>query len=319
MVDAMVQAVAGAERLVLTTPDVDGDSIGSLVGLYRAVVGHWPNKRVRVLAPERIPARYAGLVEGVPFEDARAAVEPCDLAIVVDGSRDRLGPLTRHFEASARTGMIDHHKSSDPASVDVSLVDSTASSTTELVLRLCDGWGITLNADLAAPLFAGLVFDTSIFRYRLTTPRALRAAARMLETGIDHARIVEEVLLQQSEAKARLRAKVIDRMQVVAGGRLAWSSLRLDERDGVETGGFVDDLVFVEGVEVGLLVLEKSTTATKVSLRSRGGVDVAQVAQRLSQRGGGHARAAGATVLGGMDDVAARAVAAVEAALASGA
>lgn len=317
MVDAMVQAVAAAERLVLTTPDVDGDSVGSLVGLYRAIVSHWPGKRVRVLAPEAIPARYAGLTAGVPFETPSAAVEPSDLAIVVDGSPDRLGPLARHFEAAARTGMVDHHKSSDPSSVDVALVDSTAASTTELVLRLCDGWGIALNAELAAPLFAGLVFDTSIFRYRLTTPRALRAAARMLETGIDHARIVEEVLLQQSEAKARLRARVIDRMQVTAGGRLAWSSLRLDERDGIETGGFVDDLVFVEGVEVGLLVLEKSASATKVSLRSRGGVDVAQVAQSLSQRGGGHARAAGATVLGGLEEVAGRAVAAVEAALAA--
>ena len=64
----------------------------------------------------------------------------------------------------------------------------------------------------------------------------------------------------------------------------------------------MDDLVFVEGVEVGALLVEKKDGSVKVSLRSRGGVDVADVARRCSPLGGGHPRAAGVTLPGGLSE-----------------
>ncbi len=293
---ALSRAVVGAASVLLTTPDLDGDSVGSIVALHRAISRRWPEKSLRVVVPEASPARYRSLTEGVAFVRAGGPVEAVDLALVVDGGPERLGAAAPHFAAARVRGMIDHHRSSDVSVVDVALLDWAAASTTELVLQLCDRWGVSLDRSLAAPLFAGLAFDTSVFRYRLTSPRALRAAARLLETGIDHAGIVEQVLLQQSEGKARLRARVIDRMHLEASGRLAWSHVAASESAGVDTGGLVDDLVFIEGVEVGLLFVERGPERVKLSLRSRGGVDVASLAQTLSPRGGGHARAAGATV-----------------------
>ena len=160
-----------------------------------------------------------------------------------------------------------------------------------------------------------MVFDTSIFRYRLTRPQTLRGAARLLETGIDHARIVEDVLLQQKADKVRLKGRMIDKMQLDAGGRFAWAALTAEEVNGAETGGLVDDLVFVEGVEVGALLVGRGDGTVKLSLRSRGGVDVSAVARTCNPQGGGHTRAAGALFRCPLDEASARAVRIVEDAL----
>lgn len=312
---SLTSAVAQARSILLTGPlDLDGDAVGAIVALGIAIARRWPEKQVRVVTDEALPGRYRFLeVPEARFEQAAAvAVAPVDLAVVLDGDCARLGAASAHFQAARVRAQIDHHKSSDPRKVDVAFLDAGAASTTQLVLELCDHWGVALDAALAAPIFAGLAFDTSVFRYRLTTPRTMRAAARLLETGIDHASIVERVLLEQSVGKAKLRGLVVGRLALAVEGRLAWSWLSAAEGEGVDTGGLVDDLVFLEGVEVGALLMERDGGVVKLSLRSRGGLDVSLLARSLSERGGGHARAAGATVDGSLGEVAARLVAAAE-------
>ena len=129
-----------------------------------------------------------------------------------------------------------------------------------------------------------------------------------METGIDHAQLVERVLLDQPLSKVRLRGRMLDRLQVALSGRVVWAALTEAECDGIETGGLVDDLVFIEGTEVGMLLVERPGGRVKLSLRSRGGIDCAQVAQAMTASGGGHARAAGATLEGPVESVALRAI-----------
>jgi phosphoesterase RecJ-like protein len=295
----LTRALAGARTVLLTAPlDLDGDAVGAVLALERAIRTRWPAIEVRIVTDEAVPSRYM-FMAGAREKFERAAEvppEPVDLAIVCDGDPGRLGAATAHYSAARARGQVDHHKSSDPKKVDVSLIDPEAASTTELVLQLCDHWGVALDAELAAPIYAGLVFDTNVFRYRLTRPLTLRAAARLMETGIDHALIVERVLLDQPLSKALLRGRMLARMQTVLDGRLAWAVLTQEETDTVETGGLVDDLVFIEGVEVAALLMERGDRHVKLSLRSRGGVDVSALAKRLAPKGGGHARAAGATL-----------------------
>ncbi len=310
--------VARARRIMLTGPlDLDGDAVGAIVALARALRRRWSHAQVQVITDEALPARYAFLAgDDVVFERPEAVEAPFDLAIVLDGDSRRLGQASAAFEAATVRAQIDHHRSSNPEWVDVAFLDTAAASTTELVLQLLDWWGVPLDASLAAPIFAGLVFDTSIFRYRLTRPPALRAAARLLETGIDHAGIVEQVLLEQSEAKIRLRGQMITAIQRAAEGRLAWSVLPPGAQVDADVGGLVDDLVFIEGVAVGALLSERPDGRFKISLRSKGAVDVSRVAQAIDPSGGGHQRAAGVNVEGPVDRAAARLLAAVEAALA---
>jgi phosphoesterase RecJ-like protein len=315
MIHHLTQRLADARSVLLIGPlDLDGDAVGAMVALGLAIRRRWPTCSVDLLADEQLPARYRFLER--PEQSFRRAVDtptrPADLALVLDGDPGRLGAAQAHYAAARARGLVDHHKTADPGAVDVAFLDPEAASTTELVLQLCDHWGVALDAALAAPIYAGLVFDTHVFRYRLTRPPTLRAAARLMETGIDHAWLVERVLLDQPLDKVRLRGRMLDRLEVALDGRMAWATL--DERScaGVETGGLVDDLVFIEGVEVGLLLLQRSGGKVKLSLRSRGGVDCAEVAQALTASGGGHARAAGATVAGHVRAVADRVIAEVE-------
>ena len=310
----LTRALDSAQRVLVTAPmDLDGDAVGAMLSVRRALRARWPAISVCCAAGEPLPARYAFLpdAECIVGPQADALNGHFDVAIIVDGDTGRLGAVSAAFERAAVRVQIDHHKTADPAAVDVALVDSEAASTTELVLQLCDAWGVALEPQLAAQIYTGLVFDTHVFRYRLTRPPTLRAAARLMETGIDHAAIVERVLLDQPLGKVRLRGRMLDRLQCSAEGRLAWATLTETECRDVETGGLVDDLVFIEGVEVGLLVMQRAGGRCKVSLRSKGAVDCAHLAQSLSPRGGGHARAAGATVELSADEVVARVAEAV--------
>ena len=189
---------------------------------------------------------------------------------------------TPHYESALQTAIIDHHKSSADAACDVTFHDPVAASTTEMVLRIVDLWEAELSREIASSIYAGLIFDTSVFRYGHTDAGTLRIAARLVEKGIDHRRIVEKVLFEQRIDKVRLRGRMISDMRVEANGQYAWACLSAADVNGTETGGLVDDLVFVEGVEVGALLVENSDGRVKVSLRSRGGVDVADLAQRCA-------------------------------------
>jgi bifunctional oligoribonuclease and PAP phosphatase NrnA len=312
----LTSKVMGAGSVRLLTPDLDGDSVGALAALAMGIRQRWPAVAVSVVVPEPMPARYGFLMGDVPFAEADGAPGRADLCVVVDGAPGRLGPLLPWFETAACRAILDHHRSSKASDADVSLIDRGAASTTLLVLELLDHWGVRLDRGMASAIWAGLIFDTSLFRYKLSSPRALRAAARLLEVGIDHAGVAERVLLQQSEGKARLRALVIDRMAVSCSGALAMTCLSAADVGGAESGGLTDELVFIEGVEVGALVMDRGDDRVKVSLRSRGRVDVSAVGAGLSEAGGGHARAAGATVRGAsMAEVAARVESLVGAAL----
>ncbi len=315
MPHAITRAVSAARVILLTAPDLDGDAVGAIAALARAITLRWPGRRVIIGVDEPLPERYRSLADADLFHVAPDLPDaPIDLALVLDGDPSRLKAVAPFYQGARLRGLVDHHKSSVHADVDAPFLDPTCSSTAEMVLRLCDHWGVPLDRQLAEGIWAGMTFDTSVFRYRLTRPATLRAAARLLETGIDHARIVEQVLLSQSADKVRLRGVMISRMHI--DGRLAWAALDAATVDGTETGGLVDDLVFIEGVEVGALIVDRGDGRVKISLRSRGAVDVSLVARGLSPRGGGHARAAGATLHTPLEAAARATVAAARSALA---
>ncbi len=298
MFEELQALVADAESVFLTaTVGLDPDAVGAIVALRAILLHRRPELRVYIDTDEAVPVGHQFMHAGIPWGETPPG--PVDLAFVVDGGAERVGSVEPIFAAARRRVQIDHHVSSDGRGVDLALLDGAAASTTELLLDLADEWQVPLDHDLAQAIYAGMVFDTGGFRYRLVSPRTLRGAARLLEQGIDHAAIVERVLLEQSEARLRLRARMIETLQV--GGGVA--SAVIAQTGGVETGGLVDDLVFLEGVEVGVLVTAKGAGRAKVSLRSRGGVNVSEVAKTLAPTGGGHARASGATVEGSVEAV----------------
>ncbi len=186
------------------------------------------------------------------------------------------------------------------------LVDPTAAATGELVAELAHqlDWPIPLEA--ARALYVALVTDTGGFRFSNTRPHTLRMAADLLEAGVDPEQIYLDVYAGSPEGRPRLLADVLQTLVVEVPPGLAWVTVPPGalERHGVDPDdldGVVEHARSIRGVRLALLFREMSGGRIKVSFRSVGDVDVAELARRFG--GGGHAKAAGAAISGTMAEV----------------
>lgn len=245
-----------------------------------------------------------------------------DLLVLSDcASAERVGAVaTRHPEMfrSLPRIVIDHHASNDGAG-DADWIDPAAAATCELVALLAVRLGIALDADdgaLATTLMAGVVMDTATFAHPNATPRTLAVAAALVEAGAPLSDISRRLYRTKPDTQLRLFGRVLDRLQATADRRVIWSTLRL--ADLTETGaipahseGIIDLLAQSETAEVAMLLKEQPDGTTRLSVRTRsGGVDATALTELFG--GGGHARAAGASIEAPLAEASARAVDAAE-------
>lgn len=306
----LLENVRASGSVLLTGPEgPDGDSIGACLALRRLLGTLAPGVRVDVAGTPG--PRYAWLPDAdrmVP--DAR--VGAYDGVVVLDGDKKRLYPeVARAFAGARWTGIVDHHRSTEVDGYDVPYLDPAAESTCGMVDALRRAWGLPLDRALGEQLYTGIIFDTGGFRYSNTGPSTHRLAAELLETGIDHARIMLKVLVERRPSALRLLARMLAEAEFLAGGRLALATCTLQIRADVGAGdgdleGVVDMLQHVEGVDLAVVVVEKGPDRVKLSLRSSGRVDVAALAKSLDAGGGGHAKAAGVALRAPVGEVVAR-------------
>lgn len=295
----LVRALGRAERVLLTGPvPPDGDSLGACLALAKILSHHGIDARVAGV----VPWRYAWM-PGAEQILPDPAVEPDWPAVVVlDGDRHRLSaPVTAAFEAAAQTALIDHHASTRPEGYDLAWLEPGAESTCGMLFRALPDWGVPLDEALATLLYTGLAFDTGGFRYANTDPHTHQIAAQLLSVGVPHAQICATILAERRPAELEATGWILSRVRYALGGGLCLGHAPLDlsERHALAPGdlqGVVELLVHQVGVEVAALLIERAPGEVKVSLRSRGQVDVSRIAQRLSATGGGHTRAAGAVL-----------------------
>ncbi|RYG48380.1 bifunctional oligoribonuclease/PAP phosphatase NrnA, partial [bacterium] len=278
------------------------------LGIQNEVVNHHaPPRNLRWLP-------QVGRIRQEPVEEKH------DLGIILDlDSIGRLGSTGEFFRACDRLVVIDHHVP-DQAPGDLRIVDTSAPATAVILTRLLNDLGAKITPDMATCLLTGIVTDTGSFRFRNTTPEALHLAAQLIEYGGDIVRVSEEIFQRKSLAGQRLLGRVLDSMRLTAGGRIAWSTINaLDfEIAGAsdeDTEGFVNELLFVETVQMAAVLREPKPGKIRCSLRSRGLYDVAAVARAFG--GGGHINAAGCTLDMEMADAEAAIVAKLERCLAS--
>lgn len=311
--------IESSARILLTGPqDPDGDSIGACLALQRAIRA-MTSARVEVAGEAGF--RYAWLPgAGEMVRDERVA-GPYDLAIVLDGDRHRLSPpVDAAFRGAATTAIIDHHDTTSDQGYSLALIDREAESTCGMVMRLMDDWQLSLDKAFAQQLYVGVIFDTGGFRYSNTEASTHRMAARLLDQGIDHSAIAIRVLMEQRRAGMLLRARVLDTATFHAGGAVVLGCVpaKTAEELGArraDVEGIVDPMVYVQGCEVAVLLIERGPEQIKLSLRSRGRVNVAAIARALHPSGGGHQKAAGVLVHQPLEQVRSRVIEALEAAV----
>ncbi len=302
---AVGQRILGARRaLVASHENPDADTLGAALGV--AAIIERNGGTAALICADPVPSLY----DFLPGMDrVRTGPDPAfdpDLLVVCDcGSLDRLGELgVRHADLFDRLPrvIVDHHASNTAAGA-TDWVDPAAAATCEMVTLLAVRLGIPLDANggaMATVLMAGLVMDTSTFAHPNVTPRTLAIAAALVEAGAPLAEISRRLYRSKPDAQLRLFGRVLDRLESTAGGRIVSSFLR--DVDLVETGtlsahseGIIDLLSQAEDADVAILFKEAGPDVTRVSVRTRdGGVDATQLTGAFG--GGGHARAAGASL-----------------------
>jgi phosphoesterase RecJ-like protein len=299
------RAIADARHaLIATHENPDADTLGAALGIATIVEHH--GGRATLLSTDPVPQLY-GFLRGMDrFVQDPAPDGGYDLLVVCDcGSLERLGEVRdRHralFERLPRV-LVDHHASNtDGGPAD--WVDPTAAATCELVALLAVQLDVPLESgdgDMAAALMAGIVMDTSTFAHPNATPRTLAVSAALVAAGAPLSDISRRLYRSKPDGQLRLFGRVLDRLEIAGGGSIVYSSL--DAADHEATGtlsahseGLVELLAQSETAEVAILFKEAGPASTRVSVRTKpGGVDATELTGAFG--GGGHARAAGATV-----------------------
>lgn len=306
-----VDIVNSSNSFVLTSHTrADCDAVGSELGM--ALVLESLGKQVRIINADAPPTHIAfldrsGKVEvlgdGATADDAHAA----DVHMVLDTSAwGQLGDMAEVIRTSpAKRVVVDHHLSSDDLNATL-FKDTTAEATGRLVLEAAERMAVKITPQIAEPLFAAIATDTGWFRFSSVTEATFQALAKLVAAGASPPNMFAELFERNTMARVKLHGRIMERMQTTSAGRVAFSSA--DEEDFTETEALVSDtedvvnrLLSVEGVKVAVLFVWMNQTHTKVSLRSREEFDVRQVAEEFG--GGGHAKAAGVRIPGGIADV----------------
>ncbi|HEU0236865.1 MAG TPA: DHH family phosphoesterase [Candidatus Limnocylindrales bacterium] len=302
--DRVVETIRSARRvLAVGHENPDADTLGATLAVGR-LVEHLGGVATSVCT-DPIPPLY-GFLPGV--EAFRTDPDPAvdyDLVVVSDcGTLDRIGDVRRRhaalFDRVARV-VIDHHASNDAAGP-TDWIDPASAATCEMVALLATRLGVPLDEGggaLAASLMAGIVMDTATFAHPNATPRTLLVSAALVEAGAPLSDISRRLYRTKPDSQLRLFGRVLDRLESADDGRIVWSTLLGSDLDATGTSGphsegIIDLLAQAEAAEVAILFKEQESV-TRISVRTRpGGVDATVLTGRFG--GGGHARAAGATL-----------------------
>ncbi len=241
---------------------------------------------------------HDALVEPKRFPKSAEVAVTCDSA-----SMDRLGGLAGLVMKAREVIWLDHHVS-NPGLGTIPVIDPHASSTAEIAYRLIRRMGGEMPAGAAQCLYAGLVTDTGRFQFEAVTAGTLRLAAELREYPFDHARLSQALYEDNRLAYLRLLGTALHRAVHDPEADLVWTWVSQDDlkQAGVqpnETDDLIDVLRTARDADVAALVKQQRDGRFKVSMRSRGGHDLAAAAARFG--GGGHRLAAGYTSVDGLD------------------
>lgn len=291
---------AADSALLVAHVNPDADALGSTLATAMALEALGVDAQVSFPDdPFEVPLALRFL----PRQDLIVAPEqaiPADLVMSMDASSgDRIGRLLAVGESAPAFIAVDHHASFVPFAPMVH-ADATRPATGLLALEIIDALGVDLTPDMALCLYAAISSDTGSFRFASTTPESMRAAARLMETGIDFAGAAKAMFDTKSRDFLRLQAEVMGDLEVLTAGGVAVAVIRVSRQDRDRHGiaftqveSLIDAVRTVEGVEVAVVLKQDDHGLWRVSSRSLGAVDVGRAC--TSQGGGGHVMAAGFT------------------------
>lgn len=295
------EAIAAADEVAVTCHvSPDGDALGSALALAHAARAAGKHSVVSFGSPFEIPPTLGFLDMSPVVPPDRFPPAPSCLVVFDAGSIDRLAELGSSATRAGTIVVVDHHKSTTGEFGDIHVVDPEAAASAQLCTYLLDALGWPIDERIARCLLTGIVTDTGRFQYSATDGEVLRVAARLLDTGVRPEVIGQGIYESVPFGYLKASAAVLGRAVLEPDLGLIWSYLDADDlaRSGVrlsDVDGLIDDVRIAREAGVAAL-LKQVAGGWKVSLRSRGAVDVGAIAERHG--GGGHHNAAGFTMAG---------------------
>jgi phosphoesterase RecJ-like protein len=301
MLSQVVELIETKRRFAITSHiRPDGDSLGSSLGLcwlLRAL-----EKDAEVIMRDPVPHAYqqlpgAGCVRVTPSVDC--AYDAVFVIECSDITRPGLIDLEKQFVVN-----IDHHSTTALFGT-INWIDSTASAVGEMIYNLCKATGVRVTKEIAECVYTALITDTGSFHYSNTTERTFKVASELVRTGVKPAKTAEAVFASYPWSRIQLMGDVLSTARRDPSGKVACmrQSLEMQQRAAAsdeDTDGFVNYPLTVAGVEAVALLKESAPQTYRTSLRSKGDVNVARVAEIFG--GGGHRNAAGCTLTGPWDE-----------------
>ena len=296
------QEILKRRRFVLTSHvRPDGDAIGSQLAMAHAL--RHLGKEVRIVNRDAAPPPLQVFPGVRDIEIAERVDDPGDCVIVMES-----GNLSRTGVAGLEGGFIiniDHHVGNTMFGA-VNWFDLSAAACGEMVFDLVRDLGVPLTHDIAVHVYVAILTDTGSFHYSNITPRTFEISRLCVEAGVDPAAVASSVFDNNSLGRLKLFGAVLSRMQLDASGRLAM--LYVDQRLAADCGGTYEDTeglinlpLTVKEIQAVVFFKELGPRDWRVSMRSKGAVDINAVAKEFG--GGGHKNASGCSATGELPDV----------------
>ncbi|MDR2345591.1 MAG: bifunctional oligoribonuclease/PAP phosphatase NrnA [Planctomycetaceae bacterium] len=320
-----VLRIKESKRVLLTAHRrPDGDCLGSELAMFHILTQL--GKDARILNHHVLPSTLVFLdplhkVTGLEqlTDEMRDWLSGVDLIMILDtGVWSQLGDMAQIIRDSKAVKLVlDHHESWEDLGAEW-FVDSAAEATGILVVRAADALGIELNYDIAFSIFVSIVADTGWFAYANVNADTHRTVARLIDAGVVPAKVYRSIYEQESIGRIRLIGRTFANVESFCDGQLMCAKILLEDlkianANSSETEGISSMMLKVKDSQVSLLIMELDDGSFKLSFRSRNEIDCNKIAGLFA--GGGHKRAAGATVKLSFEETKKQAINAIENAL----
>ncbi len=301
MMRQVISAIRRHRSFVVTAHiNPEGDALGSALAV--AFLLKRLGKKVTVANDGGIPKAFEFLPHHVPVVGGPDKKVSAEVSIIVDVPVfSRVGSIKQLIERVGLVVCIDHHVSNQRFA-DINWVDPKAASVGEMIYRLYRAFGMKPHLPEALCMYVSLVSDTGSFRYMSTTPAVHRIASELIQIGVSPLKVAQQLYESRSAADLKFLGTLLRSIHVSPDGRIAWLEVPAAlMKSSKASSEIIDELVnfprSIQSAEVAFVAREDPHTGkTRVSFRSKGNVDVNQIARTFG--GGGHIAASGCTVEG---------------------
>ncbi len=305
MIDKIIEAITEGQSFLITSHvRLDGDALGSELALFLTLSDL--GKKAVVYNQDDTPKNYSFLPAAQKILHQLGDAQQYDAAFVLDCSElERVGDKAAEIAKISKIINIDHHVSNGFFSP-LRILDNQASSTGELLYRLLKQMRCNMTRDICTNLYAAILTDTGGFRFSSTRKETLWTAGNLVESGANPQWISENIYESDSPAKLKLLAKALETLSLdlknKVGSLVVTQNALKDTGASLEhTEGLVDIPRTVKEISISILYTQLADDYFKLSLRSKGNVNVEKIAKKF--RGGGHVNAAGCTIKGNIDTI----------------